>query len=363
MRLAETIDGGAVRLRGFREDDAEDLRAGCDDPVTARFLPGIPSPYTLADARWWIEEGAPAQGNQYAITDPDTDRLIGGAGIAAVNTWNGQATIGYWVAPAARSKGVATAATRALADAAFAAGLVRLNLSTAVENVASQRVAIAAGFTREAVRRGAARRRDGSRQDMIGWARLADDPPGPSARLLPDLAELTDGVVTLRPVRPDDLDDVYALMTLPEVIASSAGTVAFTRETIAAHIAAKPSRWLAGERADLAVVDAASGAFAGEIGLYYFEPWAQQAMIGYSLVPAWRGRGYATRAAKLVSRWAFEQVGIARLIAGTNPGNAASQRVLERAGFVREGLQRSRFTGPDGTRVDDVLWALLPPSA
>ena len=45
----------------------------------------------------------------------------------------------------------------------------------------------------------------------------------------------------------------------------------------------------------------------------------------------------------LLARWAFAETGIARLIAGTNPTNAGSQRVLERAGFRREGYQRGRL--------------------
>jgi RimJ/RimL family protein N-acetyltransferase len=62
---------------------------------------------------------------------------------------------------------------------------------------------------------------------------------------------------------------------------------------------------------------------------------------------------------RLVAEWAFS-IGIVRLIAGTAPDNLASQRVLERAGFEKEGYQRSRLPGPNGTRIDDIQWALLP---
>ena len=82
-------------------------------------------------------------------------------------------------------------------------------------------------------------------------------------------------------------------------------------------------------------------------------------MIGYSMLPQWRGRGYTARAVRLIARWAFDNTTIARLIAGTQPSNIASQRVLERAGFHREGLLRGRLPGPNGTRVDDVQYALL----
>jgi RimJ/RimL family protein N-acetyltransferase len=118
-------------------------------------------------------------------------------------------------------------------------------------------------------------------------------------------------------------------------------------------------RWLAGERADLVIVDAATGTPAGEIGLFYQEPQTGQAMLGYSMLPAWRGRGYATRAVALVALWAFAETGIARLVAGTLPDNIGSQRVLQKAGFRREGYLRSRLPGASGLRADDVQFALV----
>jgi RimJ/RimL family protein N-acetyltransferase len=85
----------------------------------------------------------------------------------------------------------------------------------------------------------------------------------------------------------------------------------------------------------------------------------RQAMVGYSLMPEWRGRGYATRSVRLVVEWAQRHAGIIRVVAGTAPDNVASQRVLERAGFVREGYQRARLPGPNGTRIDDVMYAVV----
>ncbi|MEV4728394.1 GNAT family N-acetyltransferase, partial [Micromonospora humida] len=134
----KVIEAGPVRLRPLRPDDAEDLAAGCDDPVNLRFNPVMPQPYTVADAHWWIAEGAPAAwrsgGAAYAIVDAGTDRLVGGAGLSQVASGRGQAELGYWVAPRARRRGIATATTRALATAAFQAGLARLELLIRAEN-------------------------------------------------------------------------------------------------------------------------------------------------------------------------------------------------------------------------------------
>jgi RimJ/RimL family protein N-acetyltransferase len=130
---------------------------------------------------------------------------------------------------------------------------------------------------------------------------------------------------------------------------------------VALRCARAASRWLAGERVDLTIRDAASGEFAGQIGLYYQDPVTGQAMVGYDVVPKWRGRGYASRAVRLLAGWAFANTGIGRLIAGTAPANIASQRVLEHAGFAREGLLRGRLLDADGRRVDDLVYGLLAP--
>jgi RimJ/RimL family protein N-acetyltransferase len=362
----QIIDGHGVRLRPWQAADADDVAAACADPVTQRFLQHLPAPYTRRDAVWWVTAGAPAAwaagGAAYAVVDPATDRLLGGVGASRGSAERRQAEIGYWVAPWARGRGVATAAASALSAWLFAAGTARVELLTAWENIASQRVAQSAGFRREGVRRGALAERDGRRYDALAWSRLADDPPGPTPRLLPDLpgGRLTDGVVLLRPLRPGDAEFLYVLHTLPDVVDTSVPAVAPDREEVALRCGRAAAHWLAGERADLVIVDAGSGAPTGDIGLYYQEPATGQAAIGYCLLPAWRGRGYATRAARLVAAWAFHAAGIPRLVAGTRPDNVGSQRVLERAGFRREGYLRGRLPLPHGGRLDDVAYGLLP---
>src|SRR5512146_2713173 len=72
-----------------------------------------------------------------------------------------------------------------------------------------------------------------------------------------------------------------------------------------------------------------------------------------------RGKGLATRAVRLISRWALRELGLPRLGLFTEPWNVASQRVAERAGFQREGVLRS-WTEIDGRRRDYVSFSLLP---
>jgi RimJ/RimL family protein N-acetyltransferase len=360
--VAESIDGAGVRVRRYHDEDAPAVQAACDDPLTQRFLPMLPSPYTIEDAIWWVREGSlPAferGGGNFAIADPDSDELLGGIGITHEQNGNGE--IGYWVAPWSRSRGVASAATRALTGYAFAAGYGRLQLRTEPENIPSQRVAIAAGYVREGVQRGSAPTRSGGRHDLVVWARLATDPPGPAHRLLPDLPDgrLTDGVVTLRPLAPQDTEPLHALYAIDDVRAASTRADPPDVATVARLCGHAGANWLAGIRAHLVVEDAPSGEFAGEIGLFNLSP-TGEAMVGYAILPPWRGRGFATRAVRLLSAWALGPAGLARVVAGTDPANSASQRVLSGAGFTREGYQRGHLPTAGGGRADVVSYALL----
>lgn len=110
----------------------------------------------------------------------------------------------------------------------------------------------------------------------------------------------------------------------------------------------------------MVIEDVATGRFLGNVALHVMAPELGEAMLSYGITREARGHGYTTRAVRLVCRWGFETARFQRLTAGTAPGNVASQRVLERAGFSREGLERSRLPGADGDRVDNVLWSLLP---
>src|SRR5689334_14565976 len=97
------IEGAAVRLRGYRPADLDGVLAGFGDPVTRRFMPLMPDPFTRTDGEWYIGEAASAAfaegGCAYAIADQQTDRLLGGIGITQLMQSRGQGEIGYWVGP------------------------------------------------------------------------------------------------------------------------------------------------------------------------------------------------------------------------------------------------------------------------
>ena len=67
--------------------------------------------------------------------------------------------------------------------------------------------------------------------------------------------------------------------------------------------------------------------------------------IGYGINDEYQGRGYATEAVYAAAVWALQQPGVTRVEAETEPGNSASQRVLEKCGFLPSGVD-----GEEGPR-------------
>ncbi len=62
-------------------------------------------------------------------------------------------------------------------------------------------------------------------------------------------------------------------------------------------------------------------------------PQDETAQLGYSVLPQFQRRGYATEMAAGLVRWALEQPGVRRVVAETEWANPASMRVLEKVGF------------------------------
>ncbi|WP_327580981.1 GNAT family N-acetyltransferase [Nonomuraea sp. NBC_00507] len=363
MLPRDVISSGPLILRPPVEGDAQGIVETCDDPVTAWFLPLLPSPYRIEDTRDYFAHAAAkweGGGAEFAIIE--NGRYSGSVGVRPPDPWN-VAEIGYMVAPWARGKGVASRAVRAVTDWLFDHGIRRVELQAAVENVASLRVAYKCGFREEGRKREARSMRDGRYADLVAFARLRGDVVEAAEPYLPFFEDgwLSDGVVRLEPLAVEDAADFHRMVTEPSVAAYFVGPPS-TMEDDERRCRYTGYWWTSGQRIEVAIRDAGSGAFAGHVQLTQVAPVLGQAMIGYSLVPEFRGKGFMTRAVDLLVEWAFANTALHRIVAGTEAGNTASHRVLERAGFRREGVHRELFPKPGGGRADDVAWARLRPS-
>jgi ribosomal-protein-alanine N-acetyltransferase len=80
--------------------------------------------------------------------------------------------------------------------------------------------------------------------------------------------------------------------------------------------------------------------------------------IGYVLIPSERGKGYGTEAVKIMTDYLFLSKDIVRVQAHTDVRNVASQKVLEKAGFSKEGtLRKSSFIR--GEWRDNFVYSIL----
>ncbi|MDG4818915.1 GNAT family protein [Micromonospora sp. WMMD956] len=169
--------------------------------------------------------------------------------------------------------------------------------------------------------------------------------------------ELTDGAVRLRPWREDDLECLRAAAEDPRIPEATTVPRVFSVDAGRAFVRRQWSRVEEGHGISLAVADAVSGEAFGSVVLM-LRPQPGVAGLGYWLVPSARGRGCAKRAATLVTSWALDVAGIARVEAWVEPDNEASRRVLTAAAFKQEGVLRSFLTFPD-RRADAVVFSRI----
>src|SRR5690349_15816006 len=140
----------------------------------------------------------------------------------------------------------------------------------------------------------------------------------------------------LRRLLPSDEADLIALDSDPDVmryVGSPAGvrSARETRERVRERIDADHGRigfWRVESRAD--------AAFYG-LGVLIAMPTGGDIELAYRLVPAVWGRGIATEVGAALVRYAFDTLGLPRLVAVAYPDNLASQRVLDKLGFSRQG--------------------------
>ena len=109
------------------------------------------------------------------MADPDSSRLVGSISLEETDWRALTSEAGYWVSPWARGCGLATEATRVLADWLLGnQGFERLGLRVATGNTVWQRVAVRAGFKREGVLRNAGFVHAG-RVDLAVYSKIGTD--------------------------------------------------------------------------------------------------------------------------------------------------------------------------------------------
>jgi RimJ/RimL family protein N-acetyltransferase len=155
-----------VVLRVPDDGDSSWIAEACNEPDIAQFIVETPPP-----RRWASSTDA-----EFVIADAAHAEPLGLISLRIAERDPGLAAVGYWLRAEARGRGAASVAVQLIARWAFnELGVQRLELTTAPENVASQRVAERAGFTREGVLRGLQATKNNGRQDSVMFSLLPAD--------------------------------------------------------------------------------------------------------------------------------------------------------------------------------------------
>jgi RimJ/RimL family protein N-acetyltransferase len=357
-------------LRPWRPADAAEVTRACQDPEIQRWT-GLPRPYLPEHAEHFVDTRtrlawATGTAAPIGVFDAGTGELLGSNGLISLNqdADGGAGEIGYWTAPWARNRGVATRATHAVARWCLETlGLSRLTWRAEVGNFASRLVAERVGFAVEGLLRNSGRRGPGGELvDCWGAALIPGqlrDPSIPLPRQL-QLRAATFGAprprlhastsqgeqISLRPMRGDDLDAIVAACRDPDSVRWTTVPSPYHRADAEFFVTTyAPRRWLCGDGAIFAVAGP-DDAYAGSMDLRLVgrepgELTGGVGDVGYLIAPWARGRGYASAALARLCRWGFEALELRRIEWRAYQGNDASRAVAQRAGFTIEGLARA----------------------
>ena len=175
-------------------------------------------------------------------------------------------------------------------------------------------------------------------------------------------ASSTNRSVLIRPF--EGADAGHAFEAIQESLADVAvwmpdlATVS-SREEVAIWIATHPEAQLRGTEYHFAIVDAGDGGFLGGCGLTHLHRRHRFANLYYWVRSSRMRQGVATTATQLLAKWGFAELGLNRIEIVVGTGNAASLRVAEKAGALREGTLRNRLVLPDRVH-DAVMFSLIP---
>lgn len=145
--------------------------------------------------------------------------------------------------------------------------------------------------------------------------------------------------LVLRDYRPEDLDAYYRLKSDHEVWEYTTFTPITQKGEAAKLLGDTISGQLSGDTGYRALC-LKDGTLIGEAGILRIIKEANRCEIGYNLLPAYWWKGYGTEIVQALVHLAFEVLKVERVEALTLTENKASCRMLEKAGFQREGTLR-----------------------
>lgn len=164
--------------------------------------------------------------------------------------------------------------------------------------------------------------------------------------------------LVLRPYRESDAGDLFGIFSDPKVMRFLSSPPWTSHDRAREVIERDVSAFESGEHLGLAIERIEDKQLIGQCTLFKLSEACRRAEIGYSLASGVWGNGYMSEALSALIRYGFKRMNLNRIEADVDPRNDASVRMLERFGFVREGLLRERWI-VDGEVSDSAIYGLL----
>ncbi|MCJ8012331.1 GNAT family N-acetyltransferase [Paenibacillus sp. KQZ6P-2] len=169
-------------------------------------------------------------------------------------------------------------------------------------------------------------------------------------------------------IRPLNIEDAVELLRLEtenreifEKFSMTRSNDFYTMENQIKRITKNQETMLEGQEYNFGIFINNNDKLIGTISLFQvIRGSLQNAIIGYFLDERSNGKGYATEAVKLVIDYAFNELMLHRIEAGVMPHNIASMRVLEKAGFHKEGISQKNVK-INGIWEDHQVLAIINP--
>ena len=162
----------------------------------------------------------------------------------------------------------------------------------------------------------------------------------------------------LRRVVKEDVNEIFALRSDQEIMKYIPRPLLKTEEDVLAHIAMIDEKIDCDEGINWAITLKGNPKLIGIIGHYRIRPEHFRAEIGYMLLPEYQGKGIISEAINEVVNYGFEVMQLHSIEAIIDPENFASEKVLQKNGFVKEAhLKENEFY--DGRFLDTVIYSIL----
>lgn len=162
----------------------------------------------------------------------------------------------------------------------------------------------------------------------------------------------------LRRLDENDAEEVLGLRGNPETMKYIPRPLAKSKEEALEHIAMIEEKIVNNTGINWGITIKGNPKIIGIIGHYKIAPQNHRAEIGYMSFPEFNGKGYMSEAIKAVVAYGFEQMDLHSIEAIIDPENSASERVLQKNGFVKEAhiLENELW---EGKYLDTVIYSLL----